>query len=103
MQNSPEKSVRFLHHARGEQYTLILGCMNTQEFWSHIRNVLNDHNMQNDISYLNISFGILNSNNMKNEMINVIILLAKYFIYTSKYKQQKKFKGFKNYFSKEKK
>ena len=74
--------------------------MYTQEFWSHIINFLNDHNMQVDISYLNISFGILNSNNMKNEMINVIILLAKYYNYTSKYKQQKTttiFEGFKNY------
>ena len=55
-------------------------CMYTQEFWSHIRNFLNDHNMQVDISYLNISFGIVNRNSMKNEMINFIILLAKYYI-----------------------
>ena len=53
--------------------------------------------MQVDISYLNISFGMLNRNSMKNEMINFIILLAKYNIYASKYKQQKpKFEGFKN-------
>ena len=53
--------------------------------------------MQVDISYLNISFGILNRNSMKNEMINFIILLAKYYIYASKYKQQKpNFEGFKN-------
>ena len=32
---------------------------------------------------------MLNRNSMKNEMINFIILLAKYYIYTSKYKQQK--------------
>ena len=43
---------------------------------------LNDHNMQVDISYLNISFGMLNRNSMKNEMNNFIILLAKYYIYT---------------------
>ena len=47
--------------------------------------------MQVDISYLNIGFGILNRNSMKHEMINFIIMLVKYFIYTSKYKQQKNF------------
>ena len=49
---------------------------------------LNGHNMQVDISCLNTSFGMLNRNSMKNEMINFVILLAKYYIYTSKYKQQ---------------
>ena len=41
---------------------------------------------------------MLNRNSMKNEMINFIILLAKYLNYTSKCKQQKKtiFEGFKN-------
>ena len=99
MQNSLDKSVRFLYRARGEQCTLILGMIHTQEFWSHIRNFLIDHNMQVDISYLNISFGILNRNSMKNEMINFIIfLLSISYIYTPKYKQQKPiFEGFKNY------
>ena len=76
---------------------LFWDCIYSQEFWSHIRIFLNDNIMQVDISYLNISFGILNSNSMKNEMINYIILLAKYYIYSSKYKQQKpNFEGFKN-------
>ena len=76
---------------------LFWDCIYSQEFWSHIRIFLNDHNMQVDISYLNISFGILNRNSVKNEMINFIILLAKYYIYASKYKQQKpNFEGFKN-------
>ena len=48
------------------------------------KNILNDHNMQVDISYLNISFGILNRNSMKNGMINFIILSAKYYIYETK-------------------
>ena len=53
--------------------------------------------MQVDISYLNISFGMLNRSSMKNEMINFIILLAKYYIYASKYKQQKpNFECFQN-------
>ena len=53
--------------------------------------------MQVDISYLNISFGMLNSNSIKNEMINFIIVLAKYYIYASKYKQQNpNFEGFKS-------
>ena len=76
---------------------LFWDCIYSQEFWSHIRIFLNDHNMQVDISYLNISFGMINRNSMKNEMINFIILLAKYYIYASKYKQQKpNFEGFKN-------
>ena len=58
-------------------------------FWSHLRFFLNDLNIQVYISYLNISFGMLNRNSMKNETINFIILLAKYYIYKSKYKQQK--------------
>ena len=54
--------------------------------------------MQIDISYLNISFGMLNRNSMKNEMVNFIILLAKYYIYTSKYKHQNaNFEGFKKH------
>ena len=72
-------------------------CIHSQQFWSHVRILLNGHYMQVDISYLNISFGMLNRNSMKNEMVNFIILLAKYYIYTSKYKQQKpNFEGFKN-------
>ena len=62
---------------------LFWDCIYSQEFWSHIRIFLNDNNMQVDISYLNISFGILNRYSMKNEMINFIILLAKYYIYAS--------------------
>ena len=51
--------------------------------------------MQVDISYLNISFGI--QNRVKNKMINFMILLAKYYINTSKYKQNNPiFEGFKN-------
>ena len=50
---------------------LFWDCIYSQEFWSHIRTFLNDHNMQADISYLNISFGMLNRNSMKNEMINL--------------------------------
>ena len=39
---------------------------------------------------------MLNRNSMKNEKINLIILSAKYLIYTSKYKKQKTiFEGFK--------
>ena len=58
----------------------------------------NDHNMKVDISYLNICFGMLNRNCMKNEMINFITMLAKYCMYTSKYKQQKPiFDGLRKY------
>ena len=68
---------------------LVWKCIYTQEFWSHIRTFLNDHNMQNDFLYLNIRFGILNRDSMKKKMINFIILLAKYSIDKSKYNQQK--------------
>ena len=38
---------------------LFWDCIHSQEFWSHARFFLNYHNMQVDISYLNISFGML--------------------------------------------
>ena len=46
---------------------LFWDCLYSQEFWSNIRNFQTDHNMQVDISYLNISFGMLNRNSIKNE------------------------------------
>ena len=58
---------------------------------------LNDHNMQVDISYMNISFGILNRNSMKNEMIFYYSLSEILHLYI-KYKQQKTIsEGFKKY------
>ena len=84
--------MQFLHHARGKLCTLILEVyiqLYTQVLWSHKRNILNNHNMQVGISYLNINIGILNRKSMKIEMINFIIPLAQYYIDTSKYKQQK--------------
>ena len=49
--------------------------------------------MQIDISYLNINFGKTNCSSFKNETINFIILLAKYYIIhtTSKYKHEQQF------------
>ena len=46
---------------------LLWECM--YSFWSHIRNFLNDNNMQLEILYIYVSFGLLNHTNMKNEMI----------------------------------
>ena len=63
--------------------------MYTQEFWSVIRTFQNDHYMLDDISYLDIIFGIL----MKIVIINYIILLAKYYTkyYTSECKRLNNF------------
>ena len=47
---------------------LFWGRMYTQEFWSHLRNFLNDHFMQVDIFVSEYKF----CNNMKNEMIKDI-------------------------------
>ena len=78
--------MRYLYHARREQCTLILGLYIFSRVLLAHKNFLNDYNMQVDISYLNISFGMLNRNSMKTEMINLIIMSAKCYIYTSKSK-----------------
>ena len=58
-----------------------------QENWSK---VLKNNNKEIDLTYHRISFGILDKNNIKTSMINFIILIAKYWIFASKYKMQRR-------------
>ena len=60
-----------------------------QEYWSKIQNFLKDNNLEIELTYYKISFGILDKNNIKTSMINFIILIAKYWIFASKYKMQR--------------
>ena len=41
------------------------GCFNVQEFWSKIQRLLKDNNLEIDLTYHRISFGILDENNIK--------------------------------------
>ena len=50
---------------------------------------LKNNNLDIDLTYHKISFGILNRNNIKTSMINFIILIAKYWISASKNKMQR--------------
>ena len=57
--------------------------------WSKIQKFLKDNNLEIELTYYRISFGILDKNNIKTSMINFIILIAKYWILASKYKMQR--------------
>ena len=60
-----------------------------QEYWSKIQKFLKNNNLEIELTYYRISFGILDKNNIKTSMINFIILIAKYWIFASKYKMQR--------------
>ena len=64
-------------------------CSYVQEYWSKIQKFLKDNNLEIELTYYRISFGILDKNNIKPSMINFIILIAKYWIFASKYKMQR--------------
>ena len=64
-------------------------CSYVQEYWSKIQKFLKDNNLEIELTYYRISFGILDKNNIKTSMINFIILIAKYWIFASKYKMQR--------------
>ena len=63
------------------------------------------NNLAIELTYHRISFSILDKNNIKTSMINFIILLAKYWIFASKYKVQRPSSEvfFKKKYTKEKK
>ena len=64
-------------------------CSYVQEYWSKIQKFLKDINLEIELTYYRISFGILDKNNIKTSMINFIILIAKYWIFASKYEMQR--------------
>ena len=55
-------------------------CSYVQEYWSKIQKFLKDNNLEIELTYYRISFGILDKNNIKTSMINFIILIAKYWL-----------------------
>ena len=63
-------------------------CWYVQDFWSKIQEILNANNIDISLSYLYVCFGVTFGNNLKHSVFNFIILLAKYYIFSSKYKQQ---------------
>ena len=72
-------------------------CWYIQDFWSKIQDMLTSNNIEIQLSYFTISFGVNFENNQKGLMFNFIILLAKYYIFASKYKQQiPNITGFRN-------
>ena len=49
-------------------------CFYFQEYWSKIQKFLKDNNLEVDLTYHRISFGILDKNNIKMSMINIKIV-----------------------------
>ena len=58
-------------------------CSELQVFWTRIKNFLNSKNITFDMNFKTISFGIIAKSDMDN-ILNFIIILAKYFIFKSK-------------------
>ena len=46
-------------------------CSYVQEYWSKIQKFLKDNNLEIELTYYRISFGILDKNNIKTSMINL--------------------------------
>ena len=63
-------------------------CWYVQDLWSQIQEILNSNNIEIQLSYFNISFGVSFNNKVKNSVFNFIVLLVKYYIFSSKYKLQ---------------
>ena len=55
-----------------------------QGYWSTIQKFLQDNNLEIDLTYYGLSFGILDENNINTPMMNFIIPIAKYCIFASK-------------------
>ena len=55
-------------------------CWYIQEFWSKIQEILTLNNIEIQLSYFAISFGLSFENNQKCSLFNFITLLAKYYI-----------------------
>ena len=63
-------------------------CRHVHELWSKIQNILTNNNLENQLNCYNISFGISFEGNLKGSVFNFIVLLAKYYVFSSKYKQE---------------
>ena len=58
------------------------------DLWSKIQGILTNNNIEIQLSYFTISFGVIFRKNKKSSIFNFIVLLVKYYIFVSKYKQQ---------------
>ena len=63
-------------------------CWYVQDLWSQIQEILTFNNIEIRLSYFTISFGVNYGANPKHLVFNFIVLLAKYYIFSTKYKQQ---------------
>ena len=63
-------------------------CWYIQDLWSNIQGILTNNNIEIQLSYFTISFGVSFGKNKKSSIFNFIVLLVKYYIFVSKYKQQ---------------
>ena len=59
-----------------------------QDLWSNIQEILTSNNIDIQLSYFNIRFGVSFNNKLKLSVFNFIVLLVKYYILSSKYKLQ---------------
>ena len=63
-------------------------CWYIQELWSQVQDILTSNNIEIELSYFNVSFGVKFKNKLKNSVFNFIVLLVRYYIFSSKYKMQ---------------
>ena len=63
-------------------------CWYIQELWSKVQVILISNNIEIQLSYCSISFGVRFENNLKNSVFNFVVLLVKYYIFSSKERQQ---------------
>ena len=68
-----------VHHQFGQ-------CRYIQDLCSKIQEILTSDNIENQLSYINISFEVRDKNKLKNLVFNFIALLVKFYIFSSKYK-----------------
>ena len=61
-------------------------CRYIQDLCSKIQEILTSDNIENQLSYFNISFEVSDKNKLKNLVFNLIVLLVKFYIFSSKYK-----------------
>ena len=64
-------------------------CWYVQDLWSNVQEILTSNNIEIQLSYFNVSFGVNCKNKPKNLVFNFIVLLVKYYIFSSKYKLQR--------------
>ena len=70
-------------------FYLFWQCWCIQDLWSNVQEILTSNNIEIQLSYFNISFGINGKNKPKKLVFNFIVLLVKYYIFSSEYKLQR--------------